>query len=314
MKKHQDHGFPTELSAEADRHELQEIWSVLGRGAPSPVSPEATDRAWDALAGRLGLLDSKPTVDESRSRWGLGRVFLRAAAILLLATGVTAAWHAVPVTRAAGPGESVAVVLPDGSAVELNAGSSLSYTRGFAWLPGLSRGMRSVSLQGEAFFDVRPGVRPFRVEAGPADVRVLGTRFNVRARGSGAAVDARVEVEEGRVEVWDADRTSSLILSAGEAARFRPGSGRLAREAVEPTRIASWRSGGLTVVDEPLSAILLELSLRYGVRVVLTDPEAGRPRLSVYYPELDSLESVLSDLATQQNLQYRRTNDGWELF
>ena len=79
-------------------------------------------------------------------------------------------------------------------------------------------------------------------------------------------------------------------------------------------RVGSWRSGGLTVVDEPLSAILRELSLRFDVRITLVDPGPGGNRLSVFYPEVDSLETVLADLATQQNLRYRRTSDGWELF
>jgi ferric-dicitrate binding protein FerR (iron transport regulator) len=126
----------------------------------------------------------------------------------------------------------------------------------------------------------------------------------------------RVEVEEGRVEVWGGgDR--ALLLSAGEAARVDSDSGALHRDVVEPGRIASWRSGGLTMVDESLSAILAELGLRFGVGIELSDPAAGAARLNVYYPgleTLESLESVLADLATQQDLRYRRTNDGWELF
>ena len=95
---------------------------------------------------------------------------------------------------------------------------------------------------------------------------------------------------------------------------MQSGSGTLERDAVEPGRIASWRNGGLTMVDESLSTILAELGLRFGVRIELSNPSAGAARLNVYYPALDSLESVLADLATQQDLRYRRTNDGWELF
>jgi ferric-dicitrate binding protein FerR (iron transport regulator) len=68
-------------------------------------------------------------------------------------------------------------------------------------------------------------------------------------------------------------------------------------------------------VDEPLSAILSELSRRFAVEVTLVDPDGGgRERLSVYYPNLGSLESVLSDLTIQQDLRYRRTAEGWEVF
>ena len=40
----------------------------------------------------------------------------------------------------------------------------------------------------------------------------------------------------------------------------------------------------------------------------------GQTRLSVFYPTLDTLESVLADLSTQQSLRYRRTAQGWEFF
>ena len=302
-------GLPDDVS-------LRATWRLLGRRSPGSLPVEETDSAWSTLAGRLGLGATDPATAGGSGRAPWIRVFFRAAAMVLLALGVTAAWYAVPVRHVAAAGERTAVVLPDGSAVELNSGSSLTYRRGFAWLPGIASGSRKVTLDGEAFFDVVSGVRAFRVEAGPVDVRVLGTRFNVRARGGDAEREARVEVEEGRVEVWPVNGNSSLILSGGELAVVRSGDGggAITRAELEPARIASWRTGGLTLVDEPLSMVLAELSLRYGVRITLTDPARGTPRLSVYYPELGPLESVLSDLAIQQDLQYRRTSDGWELF
>lgn len=325
MSKHRDTGLPPDLRAEPDGHELDETWRVLDGAAPGAVAPEETDRAWTALAARIGLgageagtpdapAPEAPATASPRRVRSIPGTLLRVAAVAVLALGGTAAWYAVPVTHAAGSGERLSVALPDGSVAELNAGSTLRHRRGFAWFPGVAAGSRTVELEGEAFFDVERGVRPFRVEAGPARVRVLGTRFNVRAREADEALGARVEVEEGRVEVRGSEGTRTVILTAGEAARVDPGAREVAREVVLPERIAAWRTGGLTVVDEPLSAILTELALRFGVEISLSDPAAGTTRLNVYYPALESLESVLSDLAIPQGLQYRRTNDGWELF
>lgn len=307
--------FPDDLGAEQDARELRAVWDLLDRAAePLPLTPEETDRALATVTARLAVADTPRGA--VRSAWTAARRYtLRAAAVAAVAVGVSAAWYAIPVTVSAGPANRLAVTLPDGSLVELNAGSTLSYRRGFSFLPGISAGSRATRLEGEAFFRVEPGVRPFRVRAGGADVRVLGTRFNVRARPGtdGDPGTVRVEVEEGRVEVWGGgDR--SVILGAGQAARLDPGTGSLDREEMVPGRVAAWRSGGLTAVDEPLVSILRELELRFGVGIVLVDPAVGSARLSVYYPELESLESVLSDLATQQELRYRRTNDGWELF
>ncbi|HSG48482.1 MAG TPA: FecR domain-containing protein [Longimicrobiales bacterium] len=324
MNKHAETAFPPEIRGEQDATELQKAWRILGDAAPRPVSPDETDLAWEALSRRLALSGGSGMGGDGtgasrrseRGAAGLARSLLRAAAGLVLLVGAAAAWYAVPVSRTAAPGERLTLILPDGSAVELNAGSTLRYRRGFSLLPGVSAGSRAVRLEGEGFFRVEPGVRPFRVAAGDASMRVLGTRFNVRARGNdaGREMAVRVEVEEGRVEVWETQGSRSLILTAGQAARVAPGAGGLARETVPLDRVGLWRSGGLTVVDEPLSAILRELSLRFGVRIFLSDTAAGTELLSVYYPAVSSVETVLADLATQQDLRYRRVNDGWELF
>lgn len=68
------------------------------------------------------------------------------------------------------------VLLPDGSAVWLNAGSKLEYTAQFG------KKDRVVILEGEAFFDiVKNADHPFLVKTATFAVRVLGTSFDVRA-------------------------------------------------------------------------------------------------------------------------------------
>ena len=67
-------------------------------------------------------------------------------------------------------------VLPDGSVVWLNGGSTLSYNTNFLGKT------REVYLKGEAFFDVvkKPN-EPFIVHANTVDIKVLGTAFNVKS-------------------------------------------------------------------------------------------------------------------------------------
>jgi len=67
--------------------------------------------------------------------------------------------------------------LPDGTKVWLNAGSKLSYDN------SMNDGdVRSVNLEGEAFFDVVKDVhRPFFIVTKEISIKVLGTAFNVKA-------------------------------------------------------------------------------------------------------------------------------------
>lgn len=71
------------------------------------------------------------------------------------------------------------VILPDGSKVWINNDSKLLYAN-FS-----DRKTREVTLIGEAYFDVvKDKTKPFIVHTTHADVRVLGTAFNVKAYAS----------------------------------------------------------------------------------------------------------------------------------
>lgn len=75
-----------------------------------------------------------------------------------------------------GVGQQARVTLPDGSSVNLNACSQLSYN------PSLWEKQRTVQLSGEAIFDVTANKdKPFVVSTHSYDIRVLGTNFNVSA-------------------------------------------------------------------------------------------------------------------------------------
>src|SRR5262249_27512759 len=106
------------------------------------------------------------------------------------------------------------VMLPDGSRVTLGAHSEIEQR--------FSANERRVVLTGgEAFFEVTHNPpRPFFVEAGQANVRVTGTKFNVSQRQSGVAV----AVLEGEVHVAS-DRavtgSDMRILHAGQSVEVR---------------------------------------------------------------------------------------------
>lgn len=87
------------------------------------------------------------------------------------------------------------IELADGSVVTLEPESSIKYPTAF---DGKNR---SVSLEGEGFFDIaRDTTKPFYVYANATVIRVLGTSFFVKARG----IDKEVEVivKTGKVAVY----------------------------------------------------------------------------------------------------------------
>lgn len=132
---------------------------------PSGAPKEAV---WDQLQT---VLQTTPQ-SSIRPLWRHWRV-----AALLAASFLFFVWKFYRITVYCPLGERLTEVLPDGSEVYLNAGSSLSYVR-FGWSQN-----RTVTLDGEAFFKVQKGSR-FVVESAQGTTEVLGTSFNVYARGT----------------------------------------------------------------------------------------------------------------------------------
>ena len=81
------------------------------------------------------------------------------------------------------------VVLPDGSIAYLNNHSSIEYNSDFR--------QRIVKQEGEVFFEVMKGDSPFIVKTELGEIKVLGTKFNVRSENN----ELEVEVQEGTVEL-----------------------------------------------------------------------------------------------------------------
>lgn len=102
-------------------------------------------------------------------------------------------------------GKNTSFKLPDGSTVWLNAGSKLDYSK------INESGNREVHLIGEAFFDVvRNPARPFIIHTSSIDVKVLGTKFNVKAYPEDKTVET--SLVQGSVEVFVKNRPGEKYL------------------------------------------------------------------------------------------------------
>ena len=179
-----------------------------------------------------------------------------------------------------------ALVLEDGSHVELNARTSLQtdfrYHRRVAHLD-----------QGEAFFSVtKDPTHPFYVITPAGTVRVLGTKFNVRSLGD----QTEVTLLEGSVAIERPDRAPTKIVP-GQRAEFSRGS--MATSSLEPTALSasvSWLKGQIVLDGLSLAEAAERLSAFHGVRIDV-DPAVCRLSPGGIYP-LDDLKAFLSAVET----------------
>lgn len=190
------------------------------------------------------------------------------AVALLAAVAAGYGWHrwdhtasyAVDIATAAG--ELRHIDLPDGSQVALNANSHLQVR----YYP---RRRETVLDRGEAFFQVAADAgKPFTVDSGSSQVRVVGTAFNVRA----APPEFVVQVQEGRVEVRSRAHPEAPVLALGPGAGIAidPASGQRRPVPVAPEAIAPWRSGQIYFKRAPLHQVAEELSRYLGQPVEIS--------------------------------------------
>ncbi len=317
------------LADHPDRDGLAAVWTQLPRPDASAEQSESAqarrDRAFARVAERAGL-SGAPTgrpetsavpaprlVANARTAPSrVSRTYVRLAAAFALLVGGLATWQSVPSTHTLDRGAAPrAITLSDGSTITLAAGSRISMPRGFRTWFGGSATERRVRMEGDAFFEIAKDGRAFIVETGDAEIRVLGTRFEVSA--AHASQSTRVVVEEGRVAVASraASAANTVELTAGQAAVIGRDGTPLRAADRDTQRVAVWRSGGLAIEDEPLAAVFDDLARRYGVTLSVDRLDDSAESVTLFYPDAPSIERVLSDLATARGLRWERASRGY---
>jgi len=162
-------------------------------------------------------------------------------------------------------GRQYALVLPDGSKVWLNSGSSIRY-------PTVFNGKeRLVEVTGETYFDVAKNPKmPFRVQVnGKTRVDVLGTAFNINAYSDEPVI--RTTLVEGSVRVGTErkGRNSQVTLSPGQQAVSKPDvEGIDVLSDVNTFPVTAWKDGVFVFDGVSLEEAMRQLERWYDVRIV----------------------------------------------
>jgi len=170
-------------------------------------------------------------------------------------------------------GESLQLLLPDGTRVYLHPGSRLVYPSAFV---GNSRQVR---LTGEAYFCVaHDASRPFMVNTPQGVVCDYGTEFNVSTR---MGEQTEVVLVEGSVGVTPAMGREQL-LTPGQKCSMSNGQCSVSEIDVDP--YISWRDGYFHFEEATLGEILKELGRYYNLSVVSYHPDLLRYRMRFIIP------------------------------
>lgn len=137
------------------------------------------------------------------------------------------------------------ILLPDASEVALNKNSKIVYER------GLEGEARRLKLTGEAFFKVAKNPdKPFIVRVGEAEVKVLGTEFNIEENKVTGAIT--LSVTEGRVLFSTASNETEVI--AGEEAVFKNNT--VIKSKLTSENCIAWKTGDMVFDKASLREVL----------------------------------------------------------
>ncbi len=200
------------------------------------------------------------------------------AAIILLAFGlgtlINHEWKSAPeippvFTEIFVPlGQMSEMTLNDGTHVWLNSGTKLKYSNQFGDQE------REITLEGEAFFKVKPGDIPFKVKIKDKIVEVFGTSFAAVAYPDEDF--SQVTLVEGLVQVNDQAGWLLKKIDPNQMLHIPDDpKKKISTYDVNPLFYQSWTEGQIRFDEERLADVARRMERWYNVKINFTSKEAG---------------------------------------
>lgn len=273
------------------------IWNVSGE-----IKKYNIDSA--KLKTRIKILD------KLKEKKGIFYYWQKIAAILILPLIVASVWfyldkkdfidsYSSTIETVKTPfGARTSLTLPDGSFVNLNSGSEISY-------PNTFLNERIVELKGEMYLEVVKSQKPFTVRTKYGSVRVLGTKFNISAYENETFATTLVE---GAVAIKS--KHEDLKLKPGFQAKLKED--RFEIEKVDVNTYTSWKEGKLQFRREPFVLVAKRLERWFNVKINLE----GESIKNLWYTgtiEMESFSEVLEMIRNTTPIDYSFNSNTREL-
>ncbi|TWF40726.1 FecR family protein [Chitinophaga polysaccharea] len=192
-------------------------------------------------------------------------------------------------------GNTIRVVLSDGTKVCVNAESELVYPSGFNGLK------REVQVKGEAFFEVAANPQqPFIVHAKGVAINVLGTAFNVNTY----TVSIQTTLTSGKVStVADGQ---NVVLSPGQQSIYNSQTKTLQQQTVDTRIFTAWKDGDIYFEETSLSTILNSLGRSFDYEFKFEDASLEKLSFTLDMRTPEDLQQVLDRISlTNGDVKFR---------
>jgi transmembrane sensor len=264
------------------RKKLEELWYKIKSSNEGSIVLNETDRIkplfnWRWAAAAILILGVTSVVFYSRK-------------LQYNDQGANLVMHKIHVPY----GTTQKLVMPDGTKVMLNAGSTFTYPETF------SKNTRDVNLNGEGFFEVTHNAKkPFLVHTNKLTVKVLGTVFNVKAYNNDKTIETTLL--KGKVQVELKNNPDKIIIllpneklmvannqpqtpftNAGNT-NFAQIEYQVTRlPLIKPTEIkeTAWLDNRILFTNEMFEDVAKQIERKYNVQIVFEDPALKTEQIS----------------------------------
>ncbi|TRX71635.1 FecR family protein [Carboxylicivirga sp. M1479] len=241
---------------------------------------------------------SEETTTETKGKTINMRSWAMAAAAVIIFTLCTGTFFRLYTkTINAHAGQHLTALLPDGSSIELNAGSVIKY-KPYWW-----RFEREVQFEGEAFFKVKKG-ESFEVVSSLGRTIVLGTSFNIYARKN----DYKVTCYTGKVRVVSTSSGASTDITPNMQAVVNNGTVS-SHNNVNTSETISWVNDMFIFTGTPIHMVFEEVERQYGISIKTT--EHLDYLYSGNFTRDRSVDDVVNMICRSMGLDHKKVSNGY---
>ena len=196
-------------------------------------------------------------------------------------------------------GETRHLFLPDSSEIWINAGSNVKFPKTFT-----DDSLRQVYLEGEAYFSVRKNpAQPFIVKTEQLSVKVLGTKFNVKAYPDDECITATLT--SGKVEVSPRSQAPPP-LAPNEQLIYNIKTSVLNIEKVSPAETDAWLSGQILFINSSFGEMIQTLERHFNVTIDDKTAISASKQYTVKFLKGETLDEILNVLKDVVGFTYRQ--------
>jgi ferric-dicitrate binding protein FerR (iron transport regulator) len=194
--------------------------------------------------------------------------------------------------------ERSTLLLNDGTIIRLNSATKIQFPVVFA------KEKREVFLDGEAFFEVAHNeTSPFFVHTIDANIRVLGTIFNVTSYSEDHKT--QVIVSEGQVAFGGIKQQDEVFLQRNQVSRIVKGGHPSTAENISTDKYLAWLKNQMVFDNVTLAEVIKQLSRRFDVEFEVHDSSLlNRHIVATFNGE--SLSQMIRSLSLSLRFQYEQ--------